>query len=50
MEQEYYDALAKVRIDRAKELLDESIELLETAERKFNKKLMELQKKDKKHK
>ena len=29
MEQEYYDALARVRIDRAKELLDESMELLE---------------------
>lgn len=29
MEQEYYDVLAKVRIDRAKELLNESVELLE---------------------
>ena len=29
MEQEYYDVLAKIRIDRAKELLNESVELLE---------------------
>lgn len=29
MDKEYYDVLAKVRIERAKELLDEAIELLE---------------------
>lgn len=29
MEQEYYDALAKVRLERAKELFVESAELLE---------------------
>ena len=29
MEQEYYDVLAKVRLERAQELLNEAIELLE---------------------
>lgn len=29
MDKEYYEALAKVRSERAKELLDEAVELLE---------------------
>lgn len=29
MDKEYFSALAKVRIDRAKELLDEAVDLLE---------------------
>lgn len=39
MDKEYYDALAKVRLKRAKELLEEAIGLMETLPPKIIRKL-----------